>query len=100
LGSSTFAAHPFYTRPNQILDEHDVDAYVEGLCRRFYADEGRPGLPPGRDFRLLLIGYFEDLDAERAIAWRAADSFACATFSVWWCRRRRRTTRRFLARAA
>ena len=27
-------------------------------------------------FRLLLIGYFEGLDAERAIAWRAADSFA------------------------
>jgi hypothetical protein len=30
---------------------------------------GRPGLSPGRYFRLLLIGYFEGLDAERAIAW-------------------------------
>ena len=71
------AAHPFYTRLNQILDKHDFDAYVEGLCERFYADElGRPGLPPGRYFRLLLIGYFEGLDAERAIAWRATDSFA------------------------
>ena len=37
---------------------------------------GRPGRPPARCFRLLLIGYFEGLDAERAIAWRAADSFA------------------------
>jgi hypothetical protein len=36
------------------------------LCERFYADDGRPGLPPGRYFRLLLIGYFEGLDAERA----------------------------------
>ncbi len=36
------------------------------------ANEGRPGLPPGRYFRLLLIGYFEGLDAERAIAWGAA----------------------------
>jgi transposase len=62
------AAHPFYTRLNQILDTHDFDEYVEGLCQRFYADEGRPGLPPGRYFRLLLIGYFEGLDAERAIA--------------------------------
>jgi hypothetical protein len=35
----------FYTRLNQILDQHDFDGYVEGLCRRFYADEGRPGLP-------------------------------------------------------
>jgi hypothetical protein len=37
------AAHPFYTRLNQILDEHDFDEYVEGLCQRFYADDGRPG---------------------------------------------------------
>ena len=27
-------------------------------------------------FRLLLIGYFEGIDSERGIAWRAADSFA------------------------
>ena len=74
------AAHPFYTRLNQILEQHDFDGYAEGLCQRFYADAGRPGLPPGRYFRLLLIGYFEGLDAERAIAWRAADSFALRDF--------------------
>ena len=74
------AAHPFYTRLNQILNQHDFDGYVEGLCQRFYAEDGRPGLPPGRYFRLLLIGYFEGLDAERAIAWRAADSFALREF--------------------
>ena len=50
-----------------ILDQHNFDGYVEGLCQRFYANNGRPGLPPGRYFRLLLIGYFEGLDAERAI---------------------------------
>ena len=73
--------HPFYARLNQILDKADFDGYVEGVCPRFYADEiGRPGLPPGRYFRLLLIGYFEGLDAERAIAWRAADSFALREF--------------------
>jgi transposase len=74
------AAHPFYARLNQILDHHGFDGFVEGLCERFYADEGRPGLPPGRYFRLLLIGYFEGLDAERAMAWRAADSFALREF--------------------
>ena len=67
-GDQRSAAHPFYTRLNQILDQHRFDGYVEGLCQRFYAGEGRPGLPPGRYFRLLLIGYFEGLDAERAIA--------------------------------
>jgi transposase len=75
------AAHPFYSRLNHILDEANFDGYVESVCQRFYADEiGRPGLPPGRYFRLLLIGYFEGLDAERAIAWRAADSFALREF--------------------
>src|SRR5215218_9519889 len=75
------AAHPFYTRLNQILDQADFDGYVEALCQRFYADEvGHPGLPPGRYFRLLLIGYFEGLDSERAIAWRAADSLSVRSF--------------------
>jgi transposase len=74
------AAHPFYTRLNQILDQHDFDGFVEGLCQRLYAKDGRPGLPPGRYFRLLLIGYFEGLDPERAIAWRASDSFALRDF--------------------
>ncbi len=40
------AAHPFYTRLNQILDTHDFDGYVERLCQQFYADDGRPGLLP------------------------------------------------------
>ena len=83
------AAHPFYTRLNQILDKHDFDGYVEELCERFSADEGRPGLPPGCYVRLLLIGYFEGLDAERAIAWRAADSFALREFlGLVWTRLR------------
>jgi len=58
------AAHPFYTRLNQILDKHDFDGYIEGLCQRFYADEvGRPGLLAGRYVRLLLIGYFGRLQS-------------------------------------
>jgi transposase len=73
------AAHPFYTRLNQILDRADFNTFVEALCQRFY-DVGRPGLPPGRYFRLLLLGYFEGLDSERAIAWRAADSLSIRSF--------------------
>ena len=41
---------------------------------------GRPSLAPGRYFRLLLLGYFEGLDSERAIAWRAADSLSIRQF--------------------
>jgi hypothetical protein len=75
------AAHPFYARLNQIFEKADFDGYVEARWQRFYADEiGRPSLAPGRYVRLLLIGYFEGLDAERAIAWRAADSLALRQF--------------------
>src|SRR3981189_393230 len=73
--------HPFYTRLNALLDADDFDGFVEGQCARFYAPVmGRPSLAPGRYFRLLLIGYFEGLDAERGIAWRATDSLALRAF--------------------
>jgi len=76
----TTAAHPFYERLNRILDEAGFDGYVEKVCAPFYASRGRPSLAPGQYFRLLLVGYFEGLDSERAIAWRAADSFALRRF--------------------
>ena len=73
--------HPFYARLNTILDEAGFDRFAEAQCRPFYAAVlGRPGLPPGRYFRLLLLGYFEGLDSERGIAWRAADSLAVRSF--------------------
>jgi transposase len=73
--------HPFYARLNALLEAHDFDRFVEDLCRRFYAPVmGRPSLTPGRYFRLLLVGYFEGIDAERGIAWRATDSLAIRTF--------------------
>ena len=75
------AGHPFYERLNRVLDEAGFDAFVEAKCASFYADGvGRPSLAPGRYFRLLLLGYFEGLDSERAIAWRAADSLSIRTF--------------------
>ena len=73
--------HPFYARLNTILDEAGFDRFAEEQCRQFYAPVmGRPSLPPGRYFRLLLLGYFEGLDSERGIAWRAADSLAVRRF--------------------
>jgi transposase len=75
------SAHPFYEQLSGVLDKAGFDPHVEELCARFYAQTmGRPSLAPGRYFRLLLIGYFEGLDSERAIAWRAADSFALRRF--------------------
>src|ERR1700726_3079440 len=73
--------HPFYTRLNALLDADDFDGFVEGQCARFHAPVmGRPSLAPGRSFRLLLVGYFEGIDSERGIAWRASDSLAVRAF--------------------
>ena len=73
--------HPFYARLNVILDDAGFDRFAEAQCEQFYAPVmGRPSLPPGRYFRLLLVGYFEGLDSERGIAWRAADSLAVRCF--------------------
>jgi transposase len=77
----TAAGHPFYTGLNQLLREHGFDDFAEAQCATFYAETmGRPSLPPGIYFRLLLIGYFEGIDSERGIAWRAADSFTLRDF--------------------
>ena len=42
------AAHPFYTRLNQILNKHDFDGYVEAFCQRFYADD--PEAAPSAEY--------------------------------------------------
>jgi transposase len=74
-------SHPFYEKLNRLLAEHGFDEFVEAQCRPFYAEKmGRPSLAPGRYFRFLLLGYFECLDSERAMAWRAADSSGVRSF--------------------
>lgn len=74
-------AHPFYEQLNRLLEEHNFDEFVEQQCAGFYAETmGRPGLLPGRYFRLLLIGYLEGIDGERGMAWRAGDSLALRSF--------------------
>lgn len=73
--------HPFYQRLNEIFRQYGFDRFVEGLCRGYYAERmGRPSIPPGVYFRMLLVGYFEGIDSERGIAWRCADSLAVRRF--------------------
>lgn len=73
--------HPFYERVGQLLAEEGFDRFVEERCRAFYADKiGRPSMPPGVYFRLLMIGYFEGIGSEREIAWRCADSLSLRRF--------------------
>ena len=75
------AGHPFYTRMNALLAEAQFDTFAEAQCAPYYAEKlGRPSIPPGVYFRMLLVGYFEGLDGQRAIAWRCSDSLALREF--------------------
>jgi len=73
--------HAFYDRLNLLLAEAGFDRHVEGLCQGHYAEGvGRESVPPGVYFRMLLVGYFEGLDSQRAIAWRCSDSLSLRAF--------------------
>jgi len=77
------AGHPFYERLNQLLAEAGFDTWIEQRCRPYYAADGsagRPSIPPGVYFRMLLVGYFEGIDSQRGIAWRCADSLGLRRF--------------------
>ena len=68
-------------RLQAILIAAGFDSFVEELCAGHYAVvRGRPSLPPGRYFRMLLIGYFEGIDSERGLEWRCADSLSLREF--------------------
>ena len=50
--------HSFYDWCNEILAE--FDEVVEMLCHPYYSDGvGRPSVPPGRYFRMLFVGQYE-----------------------------------------
>jgi transposase len=73
--------HPFYEQLNQVLAAAGFDRFCEEDCRKFYATKlGRPSVPPGVYFRMLMVGYFEKLPSERQIAWRCADSLSLRAF--------------------
>src|ERR1022692_3368112 len=59
----TAPGHPFYQRLNEVLDNAKFDPFCETNCAPFYHDKlGRPSLPPGQYFRVMMIGFFEGLD--------------------------------------
>lgn len=73
--------HPFYQKLNHLLSEVEFDRWIEKRCEPFYAATlGRPSIPPGVYFRMILIGYFEGIASQRGIAWRCSDSRSLAEF--------------------
>ena len=73
--------HAFYDRLQTLLTEAGFDAFVEEICKPYYAPRmGAPSLPPGRYFRMHMVGYFEGIDSERGIVWRCSDSYSLRDF--------------------
>jgi transposase len=73
--------HVFYRKLNRLLAEADFDRTVEKMCEPYYHTHlGRPSIPPGVYFRMLLVGYYEGIGSQRGIAWRCADSLSLREF--------------------
>jgi len=73
--------HVFYRKLNEVFAEAGFDRMAEKLCRSHYHSHiGRPSIPPGVYFRMLLVGYFEGIGSQRGIAWRCADSLSLREF--------------------
>lgn len=73
--------HAFYDKLQKLLVDAGFDRFVEEACKAYYAPRmGAPSVPPGRYFRMLLIGYFEGIHSERGIVWRCSDSLSLREF--------------------
>jgi len=73
--------HVFYDRLQDVLIAGGFDLFVETVCRPYYAPKmGAPSVPPGRYFRMHMVGYFEGIASERGIAWRCSDSISLRDF--------------------
>ena len=73
--------HVLYDRLQSVLIEGGFDGFAEAACRSYYAARlGAPSVPPGRYFRMHLVGYFEGIDSERGLEWRCSDSLSLREF--------------------
>lgn len=73
----------FYELLNGTLEEMDFAQEVRTMCAPAYAEVergGRPGIDPVVYFKMLMIGFFEGIESERAIAARCADSLSLRGF--------------------
>ena len=72
----------FYARLEETLESFGFAAKVRALCEPLYdpTGVGRPGIDPVVYLKMMMVGFFEDLPSERAIAARCADSMSIRSF--------------------
>ncbi len=72
----------FYAKLEETLESFGFAAKVRALCAPAYdkSGTGRPGIDPAVYLKMMMVGFFEDLPSERAIAARCGDSIAIRQF--------------------
>jgi transposase len=77
----------FYAKLDQTLEDFGFSRKVRELCAPLYDQTGvgQPGIDPALYLKMLMVGFFENLPSERAIAEECADSMAVRAFlNVGW----------------
>lgn len=76
------AQRGFYEKLEETLESFGFAAKVRTLCQPAYDQSGvgRPGIDPVVYLKMIMVGFFEDLPSERAIAARCADSMSIRAF--------------------
>jgi transposase len=76
------ATTPFYTKLDETLRSFDFAIQARSLCAPAYSvtGRGRPGIDPVVYFKMLMVGFFEDIASERGIAERCSDSISIRAF--------------------
>src|SRR6266567_129415 len=77
-------ANAFFQKLDGVLAERQFGEAVRRLAAPYYEMDARKGGQPGIDpevyFKMLMVGFFENLASERAIAARCADSLSIRAF--------------------
>src|SRR5437762_12742675 len=86
----------FYAKLEETLESFGFAAKVRALCAPAYdpSGVGRPGIDPVVYLKMIMVGFFEDLPSERAIAARCADSFSIRFFLKYELHEKRSEERR------
>ena len=76
------AKSTFYAKLEETLESFGFAAKVRALCAPAYKSSGagRPGIDPVVYLKMMMVGFFENLPSERAIAARCDDSIAIREF--------------------
>src|SRR3974377_1241008 len=72
----------FYSKLDETLEGFGFAGKVRQVCAPAYkqTNVGRPGIDPVVYLKMIMVGFFEDLPSERAIAARCADPIAIRRF--------------------